>query len=61
MIKCDEPMRRSKEQCYIREGVKWTCDLRCDECHCALHKKPDGTWEHAPVRLGHSHGGKDES
>ena len=56
MIKCDKAMRRSKERCYIREGVHWYCNGDCENCHCALHKKPDGTWEHTPVRLGHSHG-----
>ena len=58
MIKCDESMRRSKEQGYIREGVHWRCDLQCEYCHCALHKKPDGTWEHKTV--GNHHGGKND-
>lgn len=46
MIKCDEAMRRSKERCYIQEGVRWRCTHNCDGCHCALHKRSDGTWEH---------------
>ena len=56
MIKCDESMKRSKERCYSQENVRWTCTLVCDSCPCALHKRQDGTWEHTPMRYGHSHG-----
>ena len=58
MIKCDESMKKSKEQGYIREGVHWYCNGDCENCHCALHKKPDGTWEHKTV--GNHHGGKND-
>lgn len=53
MIKCDKAMRRSKERGYVREGVPWRCDLRCDDCHCALHKRDDGTWEHRKISWAH--------
>lgn len=58
MIKCDEAMRRSKEQALGVDNKPWRCTLRCDECHCALHKRTDGTWEHRVVNF-HKGGKKD--
>lgn len=53
MIKCDEAMRRSKERCYKPAGDKWRCTGECRECHCGLHKKDDGTWEHKKIEWAH--------
>ena len=62
MIKCDEAMRRSKERCFVPVEVgeslyvkRWKCNKDCENCHCALHKKNDGTWEHTRLYLGHSY------
>ena len=45
-IRCDEPMRRSKENCFTPFNKKWRCDYDCYNCICGLKKKEDGTWEH---------------
>ena len=50
MIKCDTSMKRSKERCYLPDGRHWRCDMNCQDCHCALHKRENGTWEHFSVR-----------
>ena len=44
--RCDEPMRRSKEQCYIRPGVHWSCTGKCKECICSIYKTNNGTEHH---------------
>lgn len=49
MIRCDEPMKKSKEKCYAQENVRWVCAKDCEHCVCAMFKKTDGTWEHLPV------------
>ena len=59
MIKCDESMRRSKERCWTPNNRRWRCTGECKECHCALFKKDDGTWEHLKIRWGHPHGKED--
>ena len=46
MIRCDKPMKRSKERCYSQDGIRWECANDCEHCICALQKKRDGTWVH---------------
>ena len=53
-IRCDKPMRRSKESAG---RSKWSDDIRrfrckgeCNECICGMIKLKDGTWEHVQVR-----------
>ena len=47
--RCDKPMRRSKEQGYIRAGVHWKCTSKCNECICGLIQQEDGTWKHVRI------------
>ena len=54
-IRCDKPMRRSKESAG---RSKWSDDIRrfrckgkdnCDQCICGMIKLKDGTWEHVRI------------
>ena len=44
--RCDEPMRRSKEQCYTRSGVHWRCTKQCKTCMCCIEKEYNGDESH---------------
>ena len=44
--RCDEPMRRSKEQGYIRQGVHWKCTNQCKTCICSIYKTNNGVEHH---------------
>lgn len=49
MIKCDEPMKRSKERAtpfWEMRSVKWECNGRCEQCVCGMKKNKDGNWIH---------------
>lgn len=50
MIRCDEPMKRSKEKPVPYIGTPWRCTGQCATCICGLHKNDDGTWEHTPYK-----------
>lgn len=49
-IRCDKPMRRSKERAgrYGEQGDMrgFECTGRCYACICGMVKLQDGTWEH---------------
>lgn len=56
MIKCDEPMRRSKERAKVAYDIgadDWKCKGKCDSCICAMHKNEDGTWTHTKYEKKH--------
>ena len=44
--RCDEPMKRSKEQGYIRDGVHWKCNNNCKSCICCIVKDEYGNEHH---------------
>ena len=46
MYRCDEPMRKSKEKCFVSRRIRWRCDKDCLNCFCCLIKDPDGTEHH---------------
>ena len=51
MIRCDEPMRRSKERAsrhaYKQYGIpNWRCDKNCERCICGMTINLKGEWEH---------------
>ena len=48
MIRCDEPMKRRKEQAAkeTRIANQWYCSGECNRCICGLKKNYDGTWSH---------------
>ena len=48
MIRCDEPMRRAKEEAVAKHPVanQWKCDGDCYRCICGLKKNYNGTWSH---------------
>lgn len=50
MIRCDEPMRKSKEQARSWEvyGIpKWRCTRDCERCICGMKlDRHSGAWEH---------------
>lgn len=48
MIRCDEPMKRSKESAAERNQIanQWRCSGDCYRCICGLRKNPNGTWSH---------------
>lgn len=39
-------MRKSKEQCYTRAGVRWRCNKDCKNCMCCLEKDHNGEESH---------------
>ena len=52
-IRCDKPMRQSKERAGKNNKNKWIDDVHsfrckgnCTECICGMVKRSDGTWEH---------------
>lgn len=49
-IRCDEPMKRSKERnsrWYRVLGVqKWKCDNDCKRCICGMTMNSKCEWEH---------------
>lgn len=45
-IRCDVPMRKSKERCRRPSGKRWRCDKECRKCICCLIKSADGTERH---------------
>lgn len=53
-VRCDEPMRRSKEKCDrltpMKLRYRWKCTSKCEECVCGLIKQEDGTWVHVKKR-----------
>lgn len=53
-VRCDEPMKRSKEKCLRRTETgmtyRWKCTGKCEECICCLIKQDDGTWLHVKKR-----------
>ena len=54
MIRCDEPMRRSKERAVNESwGVygipKWKCTGKCSQCICGLVMDSFGVWSHVNI------------
>lgn len=47
--RCDKPMRRSKERCYIYAGTHWKCTKDCKNCMCAIFKDEYGGERHKGV------------
>lgn len=48
-IRCDEPMRRSKEhtRSWTVYGIpKWRCTGECERCICGMKQDDKGIWEH---------------
>lgn len=48
-IRCDEPMRRSKERASknLIAGVpQFRCTKKCDTCICGLRQGYNAVWEH---------------
>ena len=50
--RCDKPMRRSKEQGYIRAGVHWKCTGECKSCLCCIVKDENGNEHHIGAMYG---------
>lgn len=52
-IRCDRPMRHSKERAGRRkwsdDARRFSCKDNCAECICGLIKQKDGTWEHVQI------------
>ena len=44
--RCDKPMRRSKEQGYVSEGIPWRCTGECQDCFCCIYTTDDGKDRH---------------
>ena len=44
--RCDEPMRRSKEQCDTPGRKPWRCTGDCKNCICSIYKTNNGTEHH---------------
>ena len=44
--RCDEPMRRSKEQCYTPWHKRWKCTGDCKNCICSIYKTNNGVEHH---------------
>ena len=53
-VRCDKPMRRSKEKTRMIEAFnipKWKCTGKCYNCICGIVKDEDGTETHVkPTR-----------
>ena len=48
-IRCDEAMRRSKEQArsWTASGIpKWKCKGNCETCICGMRQNLKFEWEH---------------
>lgn len=55
-IRCDEAMRKSKEQArsWTAYGVpKWKCNNDCERCICGMKQDEKGIW-------CHNRGGQDD-
>ena len=50
--RCDLPMKRSKEQGYIRQGVHWECTKQCSTCICCIIKDEYGNEHHIGAGYG---------
>ena len=44
--RCDEPMRRSKEQGYTQYNRHWECTGDCKNCICSIYKTDNGLEYH---------------
>ena len=54
-IRCDKPMRRSKERTIGVDEIgikKWRCTGDCWNCVCGLITKGDGTSHHVNLLRG---------
>ena len=54
MIRCDEPMRRSKERAVNESwgvyGIPgWKCTGKCSQCICGLVMDSFGVWSHVTI------------
>lgn len=47
-IRCDKPMRRSKERAAAKrlDVRQWRCTDDCANCICGMVKQHDGLWSH---------------
>lgn len=49
-LRCDEPMRRSKERCQTRMGdgkvYPWQCSGECTTCFCCIVMDEQGNEKH---------------
>lgn len=48
--RCDKPMRKSKERCYVRSGVHWTCTGECNTCICCIKMDEYGNESHVGAK-----------
>lgn len=45
--RCDKPMRRSKEQCWLSYKKKhWQCTGECKNCICCIERDAYGNERH---------------
>ena len=49
MIRCDIPMRRSKERCVTPRRTPWRCTLMCRDCPCAIIKEQNEEERHIGI------------
>lgn len=47
--RCDEPMKRSKEECRLPNGKRWRCTKDCRECICCIYTTDDGREAHVSM------------
>ena len=57
-VRCDKPMRKSKEKGYELRGdgtqTHWRCKGDCYNCHCGIIRGEDGTEHHVSFMRGES-------
>ena len=58
-IRCDMPMRRSKERCITPSRTPWRCTMMCRDCPCAIIKEQSGEERHSGIAYDKSAKAKD--